>query len=384
MDENLLNHVPKALRIREEIKGEIQAGRHGKTGDNFLSVRSLAKYADVSLVTAHRIMNKLKDDGYITLAGNRYILSIPENSKSNNLIPFSAIQRKNRIGLIVTNLGNPFFAILAKKVEQVAMSAGFEVMISSSNYDLKKEADILMMFQEAGVAGILSCPGVHPKTYKIYSSLAIPFVFIARKLEKLEADSVLPHQFSGARRMAEYFVNNGFYQFAYIGIKELNHDPRLQGFKAGLSELGYDLPENRHITISNKELNNSETEIDNFVKSLSTPTAIFCFHDLLAVTVIRVCQKSGIPIPLKIAVAGFDNLPVSSQIFPSLTTISYPLQEMSEIAIDRLIKKINTTTPLKNINHYLEPELIVRESTTATAEIKVVNEIRMSDLAYVS
>lgn len=377
---DLMQYLPKGLKVTERLRDDILRGNFGKTGDAFLSVRELSKTMNVSVVTAHRIMNNLKQEDLISLVGNRFKISSCKGIKKRS-VAGSKRQNNNLIGLVVTNLENPFFANLAKKVEQAAAKVGLEVIIASSNYDFKKESDILRMFQQAGVASILSCPGVHPETHKIYSSLPIPFVFISRRPDNIEADAVLVNDFMAGQAVAKHFIDSGFSEFAYIGIKEIKNDPRFQGFKTGLSEAGHDLPDNHSITTTNKDFNKLQSEVCRFVKKLPTPIAIFCFHDLLGVEVIKTCAGAGISISEKIGVAGFDNLPISAQISPSLTTIGYPVQEMAEVAIQRLIKKIDTSVPSKKINLYLEHELIIRESTSPS-HIKPIIKIALTDMAY--
>jgi len=361
-NEEFLRHIPKSLIVCESIKERISAGRYGKTGSNFLSVRELTKEMGVSLVTAHRIMKILKDDGFLILIGKRYAVSIPKKSSGTRANIFSA-KKKKIIGLVVTNLDNPFFSMLAKQAELAALNAGMKIIIAGSNYDLKKESDILNMFIHAGVSGILSCPGVHPDTYKLYSALVVPFVFMARSPENIEGDTVMVHQFNAAEKIAKHFINLGFSNYAYIGIEELQQDTRLQGFTYGLQESGRKLSAENVILVSNKDAGLISSRINQFVKKIPSRTAIFCFHDLLAAQVIKACHRADIRIPTQIAVAGFDNLPVASQIYPALTTIGYPLQEMAEVAVDRLLKKTVMNKPGKSLVHYLDTELIIRGST---------------------
>lgn len=132
MNSNLINQLPKALRIKEELKSEILAGKFGNYGDPFISVRAIASTRDVSLKTAQRIMTLLREDDFVVLKGNRHQLADISQLVNNQ----SNIQ-DNLLGLVVTNLENPFFAILAKEVELAAEQAGFKLMMGSSNYDGK-------------------------------------------------------------------------------------------------------------------------------------------------------------------------------------------------------------------------------------------------------
>jgi DNA-binding transcriptional MocR family regulator len=116
MDKNILNHLPKAIKVKEEIKEKIFSGLFGGPGSDFLSVRKFAESSGVSLVTAQRIMTMLKEEGVILLENGRHVIS--KTILAKEAAPSKA--RKNLIGMVVTNIENPFFAALSKEMEQAA------------------------------------------------------------------------------------------------------------------------------------------------------------------------------------------------------------------------------------------------------------------------
>lgn len=359
MEKNLLDKLPKALRIKEEIKNSIYSGAYGASGEPFISVRKLAQITRVSLVTAHRIMNMLKDDKLIKLVGNKsYLTYSKKESDANN----TEHKTSNTIGMLVTNLENPFFATLSKKVEILLKEKGYKLVIASSNYDFIREQEIIEMFCGMGVDGIISCPGTAPETSRLYASLNLPVLFIGRKLEDINVETVLVNHSSAVQKVVRHFTEQGFKNFAYIGIEELENDPRLDAYKTALVKSGFSLAPENIIKSQAKNFDSVIPELQMMLKNASKPIAVFCFHDLLAIRVIKVCNQLKMEIPKDVAVTGFDNLPIATEIIPSLTTINYPLEEMAEIAIERLIRKINGEKS-KPRTSYIEPDLIIREST---------------------
>lgn len=109
--------------------------------------------------------------------------------------------------------------------------------------------------------------------------------------------------------------------------------------------------------------------IEELLQALPKPAAVFCFHDLIATMVLQACQRLKFPCPKAIAVAGFDNLPVSSMTDPPLTTVGYRISEMAETAVRLIIRQIETGAE-PDTNYYLEPSLIIRESSSKKAVIQ--------------
>lgn len=380
MDKNILEHLPKAVRIKEEIKDKLRNGAFGSPGSDFVSVRKLAEHAEVSLVTAQRIMTMLKEDGVILLENGRHVIS-KALKKEGPASPEN--QRKNLIGMVVTNIENPFFAALSREMEQAAKERSYQLMIASSNYDVERERKAIEMFRESGACGIISCPSPDSNAGKIYSDLNdLPYVFLARKPLGLKADSVLVENFNAAKLISKHLVAEGYENFGYLGIKMLSNDQRLSGYKYGLEELGCALPEKNIFKTDEMTYTDICPEMLDFLKNAPKPFAVFCFHDLLALLLIKACNKLGLEIPCDVAAAGFDNLPFASKVTPSLTTIGYPLKSMARLAFNRLIEKSSGGNVSGDpVSLQVEPKLYVRESSSARA-LTIEHNIVSEDLIY--
>jgi LacI family transcriptional regulator len=379
MNNDILSHLPKAVRIKEEIKKQLSSGALGKVNDEFMSVRKLAEFADVSLVTAQRIMTMLKEDGVISLENGSHIISrLPatDNSKSQRAI-------RNLIGMLVTNIENPFFAALAREMEEAAREASMQLMIASSNYDVTREAQALEMFNKAGVAGIISCPCIDKNVHKLYSNLEIPFVFMGRKLKEIKSDSVLVDNFNATKLVADHFISGGYENFGYFGLEQLENDQRLNGFNYELEKNGYRLPEENILKTNDLSYANITDEITGFLKNIPKPAAIFCFHDLLALLLSKACASMNLSVPDDIAIAGFDNLPFTSKTTPTLTTVGYPLRTMARLALNRLLEKIKQGSTMSGemVNLSVEPKFFARQSSSKEpekSELKVIS----NDIIY--
>lgn len=376
MNSNLINQLPKALRVKEELKKDILAGKFGTSGDSFISVRAIADTREVSLKTAHRIMTMLKDDKLVALKGNKHILT----HSSAHFATESKV-KENLLGLVVTNLENPFFAILAKEVELAAGRAGFKLMMASSNYDFQREKEIVEMFQNAGVAGIILCPVQDEQSTAFYAELHTPYVMVGRRPEGSDADAVMVHNFNAGRLIATHFVNNHYRNFGYFGLNQFHPNPRFDGYIAGLAELGYRISPQNIIKADPKDFDAATPALKTMLVNATKPIAVFCFHDLLAAKLVRVCRGLKMKIPEDAAICGFDNLPIASAMMPSLTTVAYPISDMAQIAVERLKRKVSNEDSSKQFSCFLEPNLIVRESTE-DIEARKHPEFASHDYAY--
>ena len=347
-------HGLKGKRIKEELEQEIVSGAMGPSGTAFMTTRELAVAKDVSLKTAHRIVGMLRDSGFLELSGKRHHIrySVRRNEKT-------------LIGLLVTCLENPFFSSLSRNIEDAARAMNTELIIAASNYSAEGEREKLDMFCRRGVSGILACPWSVDENESAYLNLSVPYVLIGRRLKNKKADSVLVNDQMAAQKVAAHFIECGLRDFAYVGPSGLSRDERLLGFRNGLANEGMELRQENILYLENMSSRRDLESIAKLLNNRKKRLAVFCFHDLLAVRMLNACNKLGIKVPDDAAIAGFDNLPTASEVYPALTSISYPIKDMARIAFETLESKIASKETSTGIARYLEPELIVRESTMA-------------------
>jgi LacI family transcriptional regulator, galactose operon repressor len=365
MDDTLKSQLPKALRIKEELKKAISDGKFGREGSSFISVRAIGDTYSVSIKTAQRIMTLLKNEGCVVLDGNKYVLTglaHGVNGRGEKDDPL--------LGLIVTNLENPFFAILAKEMELAADRAGFKLLIASSQYDLDREREIVDMFRRAGVRGIIACPVHDNSLAELYSKLKIPYILIGRRPKGWKSDAVLVHNVNAGRMVADHFVDRHYCHFGYFGVDQFHPNPRFDGYIASLADHGYRVCKENIVKADPIHFERATDELKLMLSSAAKPIAVFCFHDLLAVHLVHVCQEMKLRIPDEVAICGFDNLPITGAMFPSLTTVAYPISDMANIAVDRVKRKISGEKNTKPFTCFLETDLIVRESSANVTEAR--------------
>lgn len=348
-----LEYYPKMERIASELRQEISDGRHGTSGSPFMTTRYLMTYKGISLKTAHKVLGVLCTEGLLEVKGKRYYL--------RDTAAASVPAAKKRIGLLLTRLDTPYFSNLASNLEEITRELGAELLISISGYDPDLERKRLKDFLKNGVSGIIACPWALADNEQSYRELPVPYVLIGRTLPGGNAESVLVDNLKAARQTAHHLIETGCREFFYVGPDNLQDDQRLNGFRIGLFEAGIELPAEHIIRLPDEH--SSLVRLKEKLNHCRTRAGVFCYHDLFAAHVIHLCHESKISIPEKCAVTGFDNLPVASAIWPPLTSVAYPIRSIARSAVEILFTRMATGRTGGGTARYLEPELIVRQSS---------------------
>ena len=364
----------KTEQISRQVADEIRAGEHGGPSDRFLTVRQLAKRFGASLATAQKAVKQLKEEGLLTADSTR--------SARIGAAVFSRVTTRDpggsappRLGLVVTDITNPFFSRVCRDVQRAAGDCGYQVLMAGSESNFHRERQVIEGFLEIGVEGLLICPGLDEACSVLYRSLidqGVRLSFVSRRAEGVEADFVVAHNFAGGALAAGHFLSMGYDSFGYLGFgPRLRRDERLQGFRSALLEEGVDLEPDRIAGDDGREIANGRRGMRRLMQNARQPRAILAFNDLLAIGALEYCREHGISVPGQVAIAGFDNLPESRVTSPPLTSVAYPVQSISRLAVQSIVDRIEGSGDRPPNRILLEPHLVVRRSTDARAKTSV-------------
>jgi len=358
MNTNELQHYTRFAQELCVLRDEILEGRFGLPGELFPTTRKLSELRGVSVVTAHNLLSALCKDGFLELRGKKYILTHGEMKRQQE-------NDAKRIGLVISSASNEFFASLTDAVIRAARQKGYLVMTVTTDYSPKEERRALDLFAAMPVAGIIVCAPVARENEAVYRNLDLPCVFLSQALDGSGRSSVQVNSFSASQKVAQHLVECGYRRFLYVGTRNISpeNDVRYTGFSMELSRRGFSLPAENVILLSGTATA-ERSSLPRILRQLREPVGIFCYHDLIAAQVYRLCHTLGKSIPDDVGVVGFDDLSFSTLLTPPLTTVRYRITSMADMAV-KLLTETGHTTHADNF--YVEPMLVIRESTHPAA-----------------
>ncbi len=331
-----------------------------------VTIKDIADIAGVSVATVSLALNNCKS---ISKNTSFKIHAIAEklNYTPSALARGLVKKKTNTIGLIVSDITDPFYADLARGVEDKAFENGYCVMLCNSDNQPDKEKTYINLLTEQHIAVLIIVPVENDvKSVSIASKANIPVIFADRKISDSTISSVSANNHKGAYEGIHHLIQLKHTKIACIASISFNFSTiseRLRGYKAVLSDnsISYD---ERYISLSNGRIDGGITSTYSLLKLLPKPTAIFAMSDVVAFGVIEALMKEGYKIPEDISVLGFDNIYYSEFFRVPLTTVHQPKYEMGEIIFNLCLEKIKNKKDIyKEI--VLDTRLIIRESSGA-------------------
>jgi len=328
-----------------------------------VSLGDVAQHAGVSTATVSRVLNNPEK----VAAKSR--VAVNTSIEALGYIPDGAARalasRHSRIiGAIVPTLDNALFAAGIQSLQRRLRQHDYTLIVASHEYDLVEELNEVKMLLRQGVDALLLVGSRHdPALLQLLEEKDVPYV----NCWAWDSDSSQPYigfdNRKAARKIADYLLDLGHVDLAVIAGRTEYNDrarDRLLGIRDAIEARNLQLAPEKIIERSYSVKQGREA-MRQLLQLERSPTAVLCGNDILAMGAVAECQSSGIRIPDKISIAGFDDLDMSSQIKPALTTIHVPSAEMGENAADYLVAQIRQeplAPPLE-----MGTRLMVRETT---------------------
>lgn len=356
MTNDVFDNLSRTAQEQYLLQNEILQGKYGPPGSLFMTTKLLAEQRQVSVVTAHNILVGLCASGYLELRGKKYFLSHAKILEDHK-------RRTNIIGLLVPQLNNEFFSSLADSIVESFRRSGYEVLILNVTYSPEEEQRLFQLLLHIPVAGIVSCIPTAPENVALYRNSPVPCVLLSHSLDNSKRSSVQVNSFSISQKVARHLVDEGYRNFLYLGSRSrsLENDIRFAGFQMTLNQCGFSLNSSDILQISSKSLAD-EGLITQLLESRREPVGVFCYHDLIAALLYRCCKRLGKRIPQDVGIVGFDDLSVATNLSPPLSTVQYRITSMADMTVNLMLDCIrDASTPYDN--YYIEPNLVIRESS---------------------
>ena len=297
------------------------------------SIKDVAKAAGVSTATVSRV-----------LANNAPVRSetreaVEELEYRPNLIARSLRSQKSaKIGLVVSDIRNPFFTAIGRAVEDAAYEQGYSVLMCNTDENPEKEKMYLNILHDESVAGVIFSPTqqISESTEKFHSRT--PFVIIDRTITTDAADMVLLDNLSAAHELASHLIENGYRNIAGLfGNASTTGVDRQHGFQNALQER--DLKPAAVHFVEPRIKHGYEITME-LLEQANHPDAIFTSNSLLTAGAFQAIRDCGLTVPDEVALVGFDETTWGALVNPPITLIAQPTEEIGRTATELLFQRI--------------------------------------------
>lgn len=316
------------------------------------TIKEVAHYAKVSVATVSRAIN---GNGYVKQeTRNKIEAAIQALNYQPNEVARSLNMKKSKlIGLLLPDMSNPFFTLVARGVEDMAMARGYHIMIGNGAMDETKELNYLSMFKVNQCSGVIASQLSTPHAFEQLHALQSPCVLIDRAAEGdtcVEADHV-----QGGTLQAETILqgNATSVLLLYQNLDYTSFRARFDAAKKVLEEANVSVVTQLEGALTEKLL---ERYIDTY-----TIDSIICSNDVMAFKVMQWLHTLNIKVPEEVQVVGYDDIPFATMFIPTLTTVRQPAYELGQQAAQQLIDELEgRVAPTSTI---LEVDMVHRAST---------------------
>ena len=328
-----------------------------------MNIAEIAKRANVSTATVSRTLNQ---SGPVKAATARKVwravteLNYYPNSHARTLVS----GRSRLIGLIVSDITNPFFPELIRTFEGLAAQQQYDVLLTSTDYDTTRMTACLRRMLERKVDGVaMMTSEMDAGLIKELSKRNVPIVFMDVGQMGPRMSHVSIDYGNGVRQAVDHVVQLGHKHVSFItGPLELHSArTRRQAFVDGLRHHGVTL-DRKLIREGTHTAEGGEKAMKELLKLSRLPTAVVCSNDWTAIGALHAIHAAGLRVPEDISLVGFDDIPLSSYITPSLTTVRMSARDVGSTAFQALFSLIGEAHVEEDV-YQIPTRLVVREST---------------------
>ncbi len=330
-----------------------------------MDIRTIARLANVSIATVSRTINRVATVN--PKISKRVWKVIEEVNYFPNTQARALVSGRSWIlGLIVSEITNPFFPELIQGFEDVAVEHGYEILVSSTNYDSKRMSQCIRRMLERNVDGVaIMTFGIEEPLLEQLALRNVPLVFIDVGPERPGVSLLKVDYHHGIRQGVQHLAALGHKSIAFISGPARLHSAqsRLKAFQTSLEESGIS-PDPSLIFEGDHTLEGGLTAAKQLLAAKDIPTAVMCSNDMTAIGVLHTIYRAGLRVPDDLSVIGFDNIHFAEVTIPPLTTVQMSRLDIASAAVSALRAQVETSEGAPPRQDYeITTELVVREST---------------------
>jgi DNA-binding LacI/PurR family transcriptional regulator len=343
-----------------------QAGKKSRAaveGRDKMDIRTVARLANVSIATVSRTINRVSTVN--PRMAKRVLEAIAKLDYFPNTQARALVSGRSRLlGLIVSEITNPFFPELIQGFEDIAVEHGYEILISSTNYDPARMALCIRRMLERRAEGVAVMTfGVEKPLLEQLAERKVPLVFVDVGPERPGISLLRVDYHHGIRQGVQHLAALGHRDIAFVsGPKRLHSaQSRIAAFSKSLAECAI-VADPAWIVEGDHTMEGGTDAMDRLLKSKHLPTAVMCSNDMTAIGVLHKLYRAGLRVPDDLSVIGFDDIHIAQVTIPPLTTIQMSCFELARAAVTALRAHVEEGGEPKR-QYKINTHLVVREST---------------------
>jgi LacI family transcriptional regulator len=327
-----------------------------------VGIKDVAAAAGVSVGTVSNVLNRPAMVAEVTR--ERVLLHMRElGFVRNESARLLRAGRSRMIGLVVLDVGNPFFTDVARGVEEEAQAAGMALILCNSDDRSDKEQRYLELLEEQRVQGVLVTPtdAAAPQLAAMRGR-GTPVVLVDRRADA-DACSVSVDDVAGGERVLQHLGEQGHRRVTFVGGPFTLPQVR-QRHEGALRAAGGDVEVVKVVTEALNVGQGRRAAEDLLTgPARSRPTAVFCANDLLALGVLQRLAQEGVRVPQDVAIVGYDDIEFASAAAVPLSSVRQPREQLGRAAA-RLLLEEATDEQHTHQQLVFDPELVVRASSS--------------------
>jgi LacI family transcriptional regulator len=317
------------------------------------TIRDVAQHAGVSTATVSRVLAGIGKPRAEIIAA--VLAAASELDYRPSGIARSLKLRSTRtLGLIVTDIENPFFPELVRAADDAAHERGYTILLGSAADDDERAMRYLDLMVDRRVDGlIVASSAVTERHWSWLLRAPIPVVVVNAEPFGLGVSVIASDNQAGTRLAVEHLVALGHRRIGYISGPEAYSAarPRLNGFRSACADAGL-AAKATPVVAGDARVESGERAVSTLLELDPALTAICCYNDLTAIGALRALRAEGLRVPDDVSVVGFDDIAAAAWVDPPLTTVVQQKAAMGRLAVERLAAAISSAAPA--------PEAVVR------------------------
>jgi DNA-binding LacI/PurR family transcriptional regulator len=330
-----------------------------------VSIRDVARRAGVSIATVSRTVN------HISTVNEELARKVWKAIDEVGYLPNTQARalvsgRSKLLGLIVSEITNPFFPELIQEFENLAVEQGYEVLIGSTNYDPARTESLMRRLLQRNVDGVAVMTfGVEEELVQRLVEREFPLVFVDAGPELPNIRLVQPDYAEGIRQAVQHLAALGHRQIAFISgpLEQRSPKARREAFLKSMAEVGLTAPP-EHLVEGTHTMEGGIVAMEKLLTVKELPTAVMCSNDMTAIGALHALYRTTHRVPDDISVVGFDDIHLAQFVLPPLTTVQMACRDLAVAAVEALRAGIEPEHPKQGRREWKIPtRLVVRQST---------------------